>query len=42
MFTKLEKAFDVPPPGGFQPGSHDVGYWKRRAPAQVRFIAKAF
>ena len=36
------EAFDVPPAGGFQPGSHDVGYWRRMAPAQVRFIAKAF
>lgn len=34
--------FPVPPDGGFQPGSHDVGYWRRMAPAHVRFIAEAF
>ena len=36
------EGFQVPPVGGFQPGSHVVGYWRRMAPAQVRFIAKAF
>lgn len=30
------------PAGGFQPGSHDVGYWRRMAPAHVQFIADAF
>ena len=30
------------PDGGFEPGSHDVGYWRRMAPAHVRFIAQAF
>jgi hypothetical protein len=34
--------FPVHPAGGFRPGSHDVGYWRRAAPAQVRFIAEAF
>jgi hypothetical protein len=33
--------FPAPPAGGFQPGSHDVGYWRRMAPAQLRFIADA-
>jgi len=36
------EGFPVPPDGGFQPGSHDVGYWRRMAPAHVRFIAEAF
>lgn len=36
------EGFDVPAAGGFQPGGHDVGYWRRMAPAQVRFIAEAF
>ncbi|HLN78886.1 MAG TPA: alpha/beta hydrolase, partial [Nocardioidaceae bacterium] len=34
--------FDVPPAGGFQPGDHDVGYWRRMAPHQLRFLARAF
>lgn len=34
--------FPEPPDGGFQPGSHDVGYWRRMAPAHIRFIAEAF
>lgn len=36
------EGFPEPPEGGFQPGSHDVGYWRRMAPAHVRFIAEAF
>ena len=36
------EGFQVPPVAGFQPGSHDVGYWRRMAPAQLRFIAEAF
>ena len=36
------QGFADPPAGGFQPGSHDVGYWRRMAPAHVRFIAEAF
>jgi S-formylglutathione hydrolase FrmB len=36
------EGFRVPPDGGFEPGSHDVGYWRRMAPAHVRFIAEAF
>ena len=36
------EGFQVPPVSGFQPGSHDVGYWRRMAPVQLRFIAEAF
>jgi S-formylglutathione hydrolase FrmB len=32
----------VPPAGGFQPGGHDVGYWRRMAPKHLRFLARAF
>jgi len=34
--------FKVPPSGGFQPGGHDVDYWRRMAPAQLRFLGRAF
>lgn len=34
--------FSTRPAGGFEPGSHDVGYWRRMAPAHVQFIADAF
>ena len=34
--------FDTPPAGGFEPGDHDVGYWRRMAPQQLRFLARAF
>ena len=27
------------PAGGFQPGDHDISYWRRRAPDQLRFLA---
>lgn len=30
------------PAGGFEPGNHDVAYWRRMAPAQLRFLARAF
>jgi S-formylglutathione hydrolase FrmB len=33
--------FDVRPAGGFQPGGHDVGYWRRMAPHQLRFLGQA-
>jgi S-formylglutathione hydrolase FrmB len=33
--------FASPPDGVFEPGSHDLGYWRRMAPAQVRFLAGA-
>ncbi len=36
------RGFDTPPAGGFQPGDHDIGYWRRMAPAQLRFLAAAF
>lgn len=35
------RGFDVPPAGGFRPGGHDVGYWRRMAPAQLSFLARA-
>jgi S-formylglutathione hydrolase FrmB len=34
--------FAQPPAGGFEPGNHDVGYWRRMAPYQLRFLARAF
>ena len=34
--------FEVPPAGGFQPGGHDLDYWRRLAPAQLRFLGEAF
>jgi S-formylglutathione hydrolase FrmB len=36
------EGFHVRPAGEFEPGGHDVGYWRRMAPAHVRFIADAF
>ena len=27
---------------GFEPGNHDVGYWRRMAPHQIRFLARTF
>ena len=30
------------PEGGFEPGNHDLDYWRRLAPAQLRFLARAF
>jgi S-formylglutathione hydrolase FrmB len=36
------KGFATPPAGGFQPGGHDVGYWRRMAPGHLRFLADAF
>lgn len=36
------EGFPVPPAGGFQPGGHDLGYWRRMAPAQIRFLARGF
>ena len=29
------------PAGGFQPGGHDGGYWRRMAPAQMAFVGRA-
>jgi dienelactone hydrolase len=34
--------FRVRPAGGFQRGGHAVGYWRRMAPAHVRFVAASF
>jgi dienelactone hydrolase len=33
--------FKVPPAGGFQPGGHQLGYWRRMAPHQLHFLARA-
>ncbi len=33
--------FSQPPAGGFEPGNHDAGYWRRIAPEQMRFLARA-
>ena len=30
------------PAGAFTAGGHDVGYWRSRAPAQLRFLSRAF
>jgi hypothetical protein len=32
--------FAEPPEGGFEPGGHDYGYWRRLAPAQLQFVAR--
>jgi S-formylglutathione hydrolase FrmB len=32
--------FDARPAGSFDPGRHTVGYWRRMAPAQLRFLAR--
>jgi len=29
-----------PPAGGFQPGAHTSGYWRRLLPHQLRFLAR--
>jgi S-formylglutathione hydrolase FrmB len=40
--TKAYRAgFTRPPAGGFEPGDHDLGYWRRMAPAQLRFLGRA-
>jgi S-formylglutathione hydrolase FrmB len=31
--------FEHRPASGFQPGDHDISYWRRRAPDQLRFLA---
>jgi pimeloyl-ACP methyl ester carboxylesterase len=28
------------PAGGFEPGAHDMAYWRRMAPAQLDFVAR--
>lgn len=33
--------FDAPPEGGFEHGDHDLGYWRRMAPAQLEFLGHA-
>jgi enterochelin esterase-like enzyme len=32
------RSLTPPPAGGFQPGAHDLAYWRRMAPAQLQFI----
>lgn len=32
--------FDAPPAGGFEPGAHAHGYWRRLAPQQLAFLAR--
>lgn len=32
--------FDSPPAGGFEPGAHTHGYWRRLAPEQIAFLAR--
>jgi enterochelin esterase-like enzyme len=39
--THLEAALPRPPSGGYSPGGHDHGYWRRVAPAEVKFIGRA-
>ncbi|MDT4965080.1 MAG: hypothetical protein QOF87_4727 [Pseudonocardiales bacterium] len=35
----LRAAITPPPAGGLSPGDHNVRYWRRMAPAQLRFVA---
>lgn len=37
----LAAALPQRPAGGFEPGGHDLGYWRRMAPAQLAFIGRA-
>jgi hypothetical protein len=30
--------FARPPAGGFEPGAHDLDYWRRMASAQLAFL----
>lgn len=32
--------FSTPPEGGFEPGGHDVGYWRRVIPSELAFLAR--
>lgn len=32
--------FGAPPAGGFEPGAHTHGYWRRLAPQQLEFLAR--
>jgi S-formylglutathione hydrolase FrmB len=36
------RGFREQPTASFTDGGHDVGYWRSRAPAQLRFLARAF
>jgi S-formylglutathione hydrolase FrmB len=33
--------FPAPPAGGFEPGDHDMGYWRRIAPEALRHLGSA-
>jgi enterochelin esterase-like enzyme len=37
LVDRLE-ALDLTPAGGFEPGGHDQPYWRRQAPAQLRYV----
>jgi hypothetical protein len=34
----LAARLDPAPSGGFEPGGHDQRFWRRQAPAQLRFV----
>ncbi len=34
--------FSSAPSGGFERGDHDIGYWRRIMPFELRFLARAF
>jgi len=36
---RYARGFSPRPAGGFQPGGHTLGYWRRMAPAQLAFVA---
>ena len=36
----LRAALSPTPAGGIEPGGHDSAYWRRQAPAQLRFVGK--
>ena len=35
------EGFAERPAGGFEPGDHDIGYWRRMAPQEVGFLGRA-
>jgi S-formylglutathione hydrolase FrmB len=38
---RYRSGFAAPPAGGFEPGGHDMGYWRRMAPAHLTHLAHA-
>jgi enterochelin esterase-like enzyme len=36
----LRAALSPTPAGGIEPGGHDAAYWRRQAPAQLRFVGR--